>query len=145
MKIKTLSNDYILTPFIDDHIPEDKSKRVDVNVLEIMNSKYTGESRKRSMIGCYDKDINSVRIFDTYNDDRFTKDEFEDIIKNFVTKKNPCSFVIFRDCCKGSIGYLMAQIIYQDLYEIESMDYCVCETENGKEVILGYVTDIDYD
>lgn len=145
MKIKTLSTDYILTPFIDDYIPEDKSKRVDVNVLEIIDSKYTDESRKRLMIGCYDKDIDLVRIFDTYNDDRFTKNEFEDIIKNFVTKKNPCSFVIFRGCSKATVEYLMAQIIYQDLYEIESMDYCVYETENGKEVILGHVTEIDYD
>lgn len=140
MKASRVYNEYILAPFFDKYIPEEDFVSFETNLLKNIDDFHT----KDIVVGYYDEKSDTAKIFDNYDDDRFTKDQFASIIKNLANDSYRESLIIFRDIEFDTISYFMIDLIYQDIYKILNVSSHVCK-EFGKKIVLGYIDDIDVD
>ena len=140
MKTKRLYNEYILAPFFDDHIPEEDFVSFEDSLQKDIKDFDTDDI----VVGYYDKNTDTVKIFDNFNDNKFTKEQFTEIIQNFAKDNARESFVIFRDIELDIIEYFMSGLICQDIYNILDVESHVYK-EFDKKVVLGYAYDLDID
>jgi hypothetical protein len=140
MKSKRIHNEYILSPFFDDRIPEEDFVSFEDSLQKDIKDFDTDDI----VVGYYDKSTNTVKIFDNFNDNKFTKEQFKEIIQNFAKDNARGSFVIFKDIELDTIEYFMSGLIYQDIYNIVNMESHVYK-EFGKKLVLGYAYDLDID